>query len=182
MHSSNMCKNDLLKKRFPTWKLKLGVVGTKEVQHLVQQLIIFFINNQNLISKKYAYLLYVNQVQMIYKKKAFITRKKCRRSYPALPTYHFQHFNNQLLVIFPTLQKTWLKRERISNLCFASLLLIIYIMGLLDDNPCTTSYGEKRKIPDYTNNLFKLPKLLNLAQKGWTLPSTSQSYSIAHAF
>lgn len=76
MHISNMCKNDLLKKRFPTWKLKLEeVVGTKEVQHLVQQLIIFFINNQNLISKKYAYLLYVYQVQMIYEKKAFITWK-----------------------------------------------------------------------------------------------------------
>lgn len=127
MHISNMCKNDLLKKRFPTWKLKLEeVVGTKEVQHLVQQLIIFFINNQNLISKKYAYLLYVYQVQMIYEKKSIHNFKKCRRGYPARPTYHFHHFNNQ---IFPILQKTWLKRERISKSVFCKFTL--YIMGLL---------------------------------------------------
>lgn len=43
MHISNMCKNDLLKKRFPTWKLKLEeVVGTKEVQTFVSTADNFF--------------------------------------------------------------------------------------------------------------------------------------------
>lgn len=41
---------------------------------------------------------------------------------------------------------------------------------------------KRKEKTNYTNNLFKLTKLLNLAQKGSTLPSTSQYYSIAHAF
>ena len=140
MHISNMCKNDLLKKRFPTWKLKLEeVVGTKEVQHLVQQLIIFFINNQNLISKKYAYLLYVYQVQMIYtKKKAFIIWRNVG------VIQHCPHTISTISItrFFLPYRKTWLKRERISKSVFCKFTL--YIMGLLDDNPCTSSYGEKK--------------------------------------